>query len=68
VKNNGFLTATICFFSVLFIFFIPAAYGDELKKVALFPFDVYAEKDPASLRKQVVESIQNNLLKAGRSG
>jgi outer membrane protein insertion porin family len=64
VKNNGFLTATICFFSVLFIFFIPAAYGDELKKVALFPFDVYAEKDPASLRKQVVESIQNNLLKS----
>ena len=64
MKKNGFLTATICFFSVLLICSMPAAHGDELKKVALFPFDVYAEKDRASLQKQVGESIQNNLLRS----
>jgi outer membrane protein insertion porin family len=63
-KKFGLTTAIVfsLFASCLFVF--SAASGEELKKVALFPFDIYSEKEPVSLQKQINEAVQNELLRS----
>ncbi len=54
-------SVVLLFISCVFLF--SPASGEELKKVALFPFDIYSEKDPAALQKQISEAVQNELLR-----
>jgi len=39
------------------------AQGQPLKNVALFPFDIYADKEKGALQRQIAEALQNDLLK-----
>ncbi len=54
-------SVVLLFISCVFLF--SPASGEELKKVALFPFDIYSEKEPAALQKQISEAVQNELLR-----
>jgi outer membrane protein insertion porin family len=64
VKKKICLTAaSIVLLFISFAFLISPASGEELKKVALFPFDIYSEKEPAALQKQISEAVLNELLR-----
>ncbi len=62
-KKMPSAAARVFFILMSCLFLVAPAFAQELKKVALLPFDVYSEKDQAALRKQVGEAVQNELLK-----
>jgi len=53
----------VVLFILSFLLVFSSAGAEELKKVALFPFDIYGEKEPAVLQKQIAEALQNELLR-----
>lgn len=60
-KKIGSTAASVFLLFILGLLLLSPASGEELKKVALFPFDIYSEKEPAPLQKQISDAVQNEL-------
>lgn len=66
------LNKRILFFSVVFFILILLQFlisqgllAQDLKKVAVFPFDIYSEKDRSYLQGQIYNGISAELIKTG---
>ncbi len=63
MKKNTLSAAKVFLILMACLLLAPSAGGDELKKVAVFPFDIYSEKDRETMQKLISDSLQNELLK-----
>lgn len=62
-KNKTPISVPVILSILFFLFLFSSAPAEELKKVALFPFDIYSEKEPAALQKQITETLQTELMR-----